>query len=106
MSKLFTLGRIQTCLILLLLNLNFHFVEALAVDADDGTLRDKGVRVDHLDKAEDVGGLALAGQQTDDFALLTCVPAVTIEDGDTVIGLRAQGVGYLLPLTAEDEELY
>ena len=85
---------------------NFHFVEALAIDADDGTLRDEGVGVDHLDEAEDVGRLALAGQQTDDLALLTGVPAVAVEDGDAMVGLRAEGVGYLLPLLREDEELH
>ena len=99
-------GRIQTCLILLSLNLNFHFVEAFAIDTDDGTLRDEGIGVNHFDESEDIGRLALACQQTNDLSLLSCVPAVAIEDGDAVIGLGTKCVGYLLPLLTEDKELY
>ena len=40
---------------------NLEVVEALAIDADDGTLRDKGVRVDVIDDAEDKFTLAAFG---------------------------------------------
>ena len=85
---------------------HFYLVEALAEDTDDEALADKGVGVDDLDEAEDEVALALAGQQTDDLTLLACVPAVAVEDGDAVLGLCAQGIGYLLPFAAEDEELH
>ncbi len=81
-------------------------VEAFAIDADDGALRHEGLRVEHLDEAEHVDALVLLGEDTEYLDVLSCVPAVSVENGDAVVHLRADGIGYLLPLLGEDHELY
>ena len=45
--------------------LHLDRVEAFAVDAADGALRDEGLAVDHLNEAEDVCPLAVAGHEHD-----------------------------------------
>ena len=91
---------------LFLLDFDFDGVEAFAIDTDDGALRDEGVGVDLFDKAEDGEALVLAGKDAQHFHFLTSVPAVSVEDGDTVVELGADGVGNLLVFLREDEELH
>ena len=81
-----------------LLDLHPHLFEALTIYTNDGALRYKGIRVDHLDESEDIHALVLAGQDTEHLHLMTRIPAMTIENRYTVIHLRTDGVGYLLPL--------
>ena len=88
------------------MNVDFDGVEAFAEDTDDGTLADESIRVDHLNEAENVAAFTFASLQTHNLALLSGVPAVSVEDGHSVLGVSAKRVGYLLPFAGEDEKLH
>ena len=92
-------------LFLVFLYTHSHLVESFAIDTDDARLRYEGVGVYHFDETEHIDALVLLGQDTEYLALSACVPTVSVEDGYAVIHLCTNGVGYLLPLRGEDEEL-
>ena len=91
---------------LFLLDFYFHLVEALAIDTNDTRLADKGLRVNHFDESEHVDALVFLSQNTEHLHLLTSIPSVSIKDGNTMIHLRANSIGYLLPFLSEYHELY
>ena len=93
-------------LLIFLWHFHFHLVKAFAINTDDGTLADKGSRVNHFDETEDVDTLILFREQTDYLALLPSVPSVAVEDSHTVFHLSAYLIGYLLPFLRENQELY
>ena len=89
-----------------LLDFHLHLVESFAIYTDNARLRYKGIRVDHLDKAEHVYALILLCQDTEHFHLLTCIPSMTIQNGYAMLHLGADSIGHLLPFAREDKELY
>ena len=88
-----------------LLHLDLDLVEALAVDAVDGSLGDKGVLVDALDDAEDGDRLDLAAVDHEDLDVALGVPSLAVEHRDAAARLRQDAVGDLDPFGREDEEL-
>ena len=93
-------------ILILLFYFHPHFLESFAIDTNNGTLRDKGLRVDHLDETEHIDALVLSGQDTEHFYFLTSIPSVTIENGNTMMRLSTDGISYLLPFSGEYQELY
>src|SRR5574344_175045 len=86
----------------------FHFdgIESFSEDTDDTTLTDKGVGVYRLDESEDIDTLSFLGQDTEYPHSLAGVPSVSVEDGDTMVHLCTDGIGYLLIFLAEYHKLY
>ena len=82
----------------LFIDFHFHLIEALTIDTDDAALADKGVWVGEFDDAKDGGAFKFLGQDAEHFHILSCVPAVPIEDGYAVTSLRSDGFGQLLIL--------
>ncbi len=88
-----------------LLHLNLHLVEALAIDAVDGPLRHEGMLVYALHDTEYGDRLNLAAIDHKDLHVAARVPSLAVEHGDATVRLRQNSVGYLAPLGREDEEL-
>ena len=82
------------------------YIFRLAIDTNNGTLRDECLRVDHLDETEDIGTLILPGQNTKHLHILSCIPAMSVENGHTMMHLCANGICYLLPFPSENQELH
>ena len=83
----------------------FNLVKSFAIDADDGTLRYESPRVDALDDAENGRTFVFLRQNTQHVALLTRVPAVSVENRHAVFHLRTDFVGDFLPFLRENQEL-
>ena len=81
-------------------------VEALTEDAAHLALADEGIGVDGAHKAENLGTLVLAGNGGNHFHRLFAIAALGIQDGYAARHLRHNRLCYLVPLLAEDEELY
>ncbi len=80
-------------------------VEALTVYAYYRALRYEGVRVYHLDEPEYRRALTLARKYAEHLHVLSGIPAVTVENGDTTVELCTYCVGYLLAFLGEYHEL-
>ena len=93
-------------LFLVFLYTHSHLIKSFAIDTDDARLRYEGVGVYHFDETEHIDALVLLGQDTEHLALSACVPTVSVEDGHAVVHLCADGIGYLLPLLAENHKLH
>ena len=81
---------------LFLFYLHFHFIESLAIDADDTTLTDEGIGIDALDESENAYTLTFACKDAKHFHILSCVPSMTIENGHTMLHFRTNSIGYFL----------
>ena len=86
--------------------LHLDRVEAFAVDAADGALRDEGLAVDHLNEAEDVCPLAVAGHEHDHLDRLVRIAALALEDGAAALQTVDDGVSDLVVFAGEDHELH
>ena len=84
---------------------HLEVVEALAIDADDGALRDEGVRVDLVDELEDEVALAALAEHEEHLHVVAGVEAGGVDDGAAAMALLVDAVAYLLPAVADDEEL-
>ena len=66
---------------------HLHVVEALAINADDGTLCDESTWVDVVNKLEDHTALAFLGQHKQDFLFVAGIEALAVDDGTAAVAL-------------------
>ena len=83
-----------------------EIVEAFAIDADDSTLRDKGMRIYLVDDAEYQVALPTLCQYEEHLDLLARIKALSIDDGTATMRLAVDAIAYLLVFVRDDEELY
>ena len=86
--------------------LHLEAVEALAIDTDDGALRNEGRGVDVVDDLEDATALAPLGQHKEHFHVLAAVEAVSVDGGDASARLFVDALANLLVVLGNDEELH
>ena len=81
-------------------------VEALAIDADDGTLTDERVGVNLVDELEDLRALALLGQHEQHLHLSSAIETLSVDDGAATVRVEVDAVTDLLIPLGDDEELH
>ena len=71
-------------------------VEALAIDADDGTLTDERVGVNLVDELEDLRALALLGQHEQHLHLPSAIEPLSVDNGAAAVRVEIDTVTNLL----------
>ena len=84
---------------------HLELVEAFAIDTNDGTLRDEGMRVNLVDDTEDEVALPALGQHKEHLHFLTGIKTVGIKHSTAAMGLTIDALAYLLIAVGNDEEL-
>ena len=102
---LFGFGGFYTPLSAFLLRLDLYLIKTFAIHTNDLGLRYKGVGVDALNDAENVGAFALLGQYDQYFSFSLGVPSLTVQYGHATMCAGDAG-GDVLVVLGKDEELY
>ena len=83
-----------------------HVVEATSVHSYHSRLRNKGVRIDFVDKLEDEIRLALFGYAEYHLYVLLGIETVAVEHRAATVGYLVYRLAYLLILVGDDKELH
>ena len=81
-------------------------VKSLSVYSNDGTLRDKRIRIYILYQPEYLNRLTFVGKYYKHFYIVLAIPSYTIEYGHSAVGLFGYTVGNLFVVFRENKELY
>ena len=81
-------------------------VEAFAVYADDGTLRDECMGVYLVDKLENLRTFTTLGEHEEHFCLLSRVETLRADDRTTTMRVLIDSLSYLFEFVGDNEELY
>ena len=85
---------------------NLETVETFAINTYDGTLADKGGRINLVDETEYLLRLTLTRQYKQHVDILATVTAMTIHHRTTSVGSGIDGCTELQIFVADDEELF
>lgn len=84
---------------------HLHSVEAVAVNADDGALRDKGCRVNGVDNLEYFPALALLDEHEKNVCFIARIRAIAFENGASAVMLLVDASGDFVIFLGDDEKL-